>query len=800
LAAELLEPLIPGLQVIEDLRERLTYVKWSRENLALLDQAARDLLQIVQDPPHYARIAATVSRLAQQTGACLSHGQLPQGVAREELLATLDDLCCNLPQADAWTMESRPRQGDRTAVLRGEILLLADHDMNILVVELEGAGFQVRRVNTFTELRDLLAETLPVAFIVDMDFSEGELFASFNMVADQDDRFDRKAPLFFISERSDLAARLEAVSAGGRAYFTKPVNIQALSEALYERLQAESLQGYRVLIVSDNPAEAQRLVNFLQHKAIVTQVVEQPLEVIRLLHRFQPQLLLLDLDIRTVNGVELAMAIRQHETFSELPMLILSAQVNLNPYLAELGAGGDDLLRKPVGAEYLLAAVTNRLHRARTLSYKLSHLGQKDTVTGLYNRRYFLEQLERAVAKNRSITVMLITLDNLRELEARDVNLADAVLEQVARRLQAGVEPGQQLARFGDAMFAVLLSGADREALLDTARTLRTALETEPYTVDSESLRLRTSVGISTAMAEEQDWPYLIQQADMACLIAREAGQESWRERIHVYNPQADWEATVLQRQRLLEEIQEALQQRRLSLVFQPIVSLRGDTTARYEALLRMRNQEGQELLPETVFGVVQNHRLGLLLERWVIANAIRLLRERQAHNQPTTLFVNISPAVLQDEAIVEWIKTALERTGIHPDQLVFEMAEANAEKHLPSLCRFVEAVRNLGCGFSLDRFNGGEVGRTLLGKLAVDYVKLDPHFVYDLSGDESKQQELQQLAQALEALQITTVASSIENLATLQALGSCGMNYVQGFFLQVPHTEMTYNFASGAS
>jgi diguanylate cyclase (GGDEF)-like protein len=798
-AADLLEePLISGLKTLKELQEQLLYVKWSRENFVLLEQGGRDLLKIVQELPPHAWLTDAVSRLLQQVGDCLKSGQLPQGVAREQLLAVLDELSGALLQVDARVAESPPRQADSTATLRGEIVLLAGHEANALVVELENLGFQVSRVNAFAELRTLPAEALPAAIIVDLDFSEGALLASFNMVAEQGDRLDRTAPLFFISERSDLAARLEAVSAGGRGYFTKPVNIQALSEVLYNRLQPETVQSYRVLIVSDNAAEAQWLVSTLEHKAIVTQVVAQPLEIIRWLHRLQPNLLLLDLDLGTVNGVELAIAIRQHEIFGDFPLLLLSARTNLHA-LAELGTGAEDLLRKPLSAEHLLAVVLNRLHRAQALSYKLSHLGQKDTVSGLYNRRYFLDQLERAVTKHRSSALMLITLDNLRELETRDVNLADVVLEQAARRLQAVVEPGQQVARFSDALLAVLLSGADREALLDTARAIRTALETEIYTVDSESIRLRTSVGISTARAEEKEWPQLIQQADIASLIAREAGQESWRERIHIYNPQIDWEATASQRQRLLEEIQDALQQRRLGLVFQPVVNLQGDTTARYEALLRMRNREGQELLPETVFGVVQNHRLGLLLERWVIANVIRLLRERQAHNPPTTLFVNLSPAALQDEAIVEWLKTALERTGIHPENLVFEMTEANAKKHLPALCRFVEAVRKLGCGFSLDRFNGGDGGRTLLEKLPVDYVKLDPHFFYDLSSDKSKQQELQQLAQALETLQITTVASSIENLATLQALGSCGMKNAQGFFLQAPHTEMTYNFGSGA-
>ncbi len=796
MAAELLEPLLPALKMLEGLREQLLYVKWSRETLSLLDQPTRELVQKVQDQPQYLWLAEPVARLAQDLSDYLGQGGLPPGVARERLLNALEGLSPVLRRADSKTSEHRPTAGMGMAPPSGEVAILAGPETNTLVVELENNGFRISRINTLSELRSRLAGAPPAAVIADMDYPEGALLASFNMVAQEHDRLDRRAPLIFVSERGDLAARLEAVSAGGKAYFTKPVNIQSLADYLYDSLQTEITSNYRVLLVQDNPEEASRLASLLKHRAITIELVTQPRELLCHLYRFQPHLVLLDLDLGTLNGMELAKAIRQHEGLAELPLLLLSVQPDLNPAMLELGSG-DELLRKPLGIDYLLPIVLNRLRRAQALSYKLRLMGQKDAVSGLYNRRYFLDQLERAVTKNRITAVMLITLDNLRELENKDVNLADTVLEQAAKRLQAVLEPGQLAGRFSDAMLAVLLSGADPDGLLATARTLRGVLEAEMYQVDNDAaVRLRTSVGIGTCRAEDGDLPRLIQQADMACHIARDAGPESWRERIHLYNPLADWEATVSQRQRLLGEIQEALQQRRLGLVFQPVVGLGGDTTARYEALLRMRNREGHELLPETVFGVVQNHRLGLLLERWVIGSAIRLLRERQAYNQPTTLFVNLSPAVLQDEAIAEWIKTALERTGVHPSHLVFEMTEANAQKYLPALCRFVGTVRQLGCGFSLDRFNGGEVGRTLLEKLTVDYVKLDPHFFRTLGSTPGKQQELQALVQELVGRQIAVVASSIENRAALQALRSYGMDYAQGFFLQAPDAEMSYDFA----
>jgi EAL domain-containing protein (putative c-di-GMP-specific phosphodiesterase class I) len=121
----------------------------------------------------------------------------------------------------------------------------------------------------------------------------------------------------------------------------------------------------------------------------------------------------------------------------------------------------------------------------------------------------------------------------------------------------------------------------------------------------------------------------------------------------------------IRHQQHLLEEIREAVQQQRMNLLFQPIVSLRGDTTERYEVLLRMRNREGWELLPETVFSLVKRHRIGMVLDRWVIAHSIRVLRERRAHGRSAILFINISPTILQDDELLNWLAGGLQKTGV---------------------------------------------------------------------------------------------------------------------------------------
>ena len=246
-----------------------------------------------------------------------------------------------------------------------------------------------------------------------------------------------------------------------------------------------------------------------------------------------------------------------------------------------------------------------------------------------------------------------------------------------------------------------------------------------------------------------------------------------------------------------MEEIREAVQQQRMTLLFQPIVSLRGDTTERYEVLLRMRNHEGWELLPETVFALVKRHRIGMVLDRWVIAHSIRVLRERQARRQSLILFINISPTILQDKELLNWLQGGLSKTGVPASSLVFEMTETSADLNKQALTPFLQGLKALGCGLSLDHFSGHERAQALVQLLKVDYVKLDGRFVQNLLNDKDRQQQLNQLARALATSGVTTVVTGIEDAMTLPALWSCGIDYVQGFFLQRPHTDMSYDFES---
>ncbi|MGB5065617.1 MAG: EAL domain-containing protein [Candidatus Competibacter sp.] len=811
------EPLIGKLKRIEDLAEKLVYIKWSREFFVLLLRATQDVLALARPQPEYHKVMVLAERLEQQIGECLDRGDLPKGAERERLIAVVDALCRAVPspggdpgQIDPitqkpaeprtvplfsrWDKSERPQPAASKALTQ-KLWLVAPDSANELARKFEQrGGFQVRRCANLTEVRALLAQAeQPVALIIDLDF-----------VADHQPLLEQiktlrqllapEAPLFFLADRSDIAARLDAVEAGGSGYFIKPVDIALLLEILDERVLKAS--DHRILIVDDAMLAAREIARWLDSRGMVTQVLAQPQQILQAIANFRPNLLILNLDLKEIDGLTLAQAIQQHELLRELPLILLSERADSGERLSATSLSGEALLGKSLNPELLFAAVSKRLRQRRGLYRKLSQLSNRDTVSGLYNRPYFLAHLERMLvtveANIQPVAIMLISLDNLRVVESHDVAAADEIVEQAAKRLQTALGTDPIAARFGNAVFTVLLSFTSQEALLATAHAVQGALETDAYPFNSEGFQLRTSIGISVATPALHEAAILIQQADMACGMARDSKDM----RILVQHGQsAEQEADHPRQRRLLEEIREAVQQQRMNLLFQPVVSLRGDTTERYEVLLRMRNHEGWELLPETVFSLVKRHRIGMVLDRWVIAHSIRMLRERQMRGHSAILFINISPTILQDDELPDWLSSGLQKTGVPAANLVFEITETTAELNRQALLPFLRKLKQLGCGLSIDHFSGHERAQALVQLLKADYVKLAPKFAQDLLNDKERQQQLGQMTRELAVLGVTTIITGVEDASNLPTLWSCGIDFVQGYFLQRPHTDMQYDF-----
>lgn len=789
--------MINHLKLIEDLWQKLYYVKWNAKSFAMLARLAQDMAKN-QPSGGDDSLSNLVAQLEQHVKSCLAVNGVPREPDRQRLTALIDALRHLLVVPGGHGSSDEPRTRPLLAP-QPEIFVISPEEKPPLVTKLEDSRYRVRHIANLTEAEERLNDRAPSAIILDVDFPEGAEAAT-ALIANLRAQVGLRSPVLFLSERNDMAARLEAVQAGSSAYFNKPINHDEVLTTLRELLLPQTSEGYyRVLIINDRPTEAWEMAGALEEEGITPRVLIQPLQVLQDIERFRPDLLLIDLDIKEISGTELTRVIAQHREYDILPMILLCFPSDTAHYLMNLDTPGASVLAKPVPTSHLCWEVKQRLRRARSLRVKLGGLTDNDAVSGLYNRGRFLLMLERAIEtlglRAKSLAVVFIMIDNLRTIrDSAGVAMADEVVGQAASRLRRILTHEQPAARFSDAIFTVMLPNLLGEPLLKLVRRLRDALETGFYKVGDQALLLRTNIGIALATDHSQDHLMLIQRADSACGLAREAKGE----RIHLHLPLAvpKPDQEVSSRGRMINQVREIFEHERLWLVFQPVASMRGDANERYEVLLRLRDSEGQELVPGSVFGVIHNHELGVTLDRWVIEQSIAMLKQRQS---TTTLFIKLLPVTLKDRTLSGWLRERLVQAGVEPQLIVFEVAESVAEHGVRDMFGFLSGIKQLGCGFCLDRFGRGADSLALLKNLGADYVKLDMYFVNNLAKEPSKQAQLRTLVESLELLGASTIVGGVEDVKAMPVLWSLGIDLIQGFFLQQPYREMSYDFSGAA-
>lgn len=272
------------------------------------------------------------------------------------------------------------------------------------------------------------------------------------------------APLMVVSERDDLQTRLLAVRAGADAFFPKPLNIGRLVETLDELTADQIPDPYRVLVVDDDSEQAQAYSLILNGAGIKTEIITEPLKVMELLSDFQPDLLLLDINMPSCSGLELATVIRQQEAFVQMPIVFLTADGSQTGRLSAMRTGADEFLTKPPQADLLLTSVLARAERSRALGSMISC----DSMTRLPNHTKIKEhletELERAKRQNQSVAFAMIDIDLFKKVNDTHGHLVgDHVIQALAQVLRQRLRKTDIVGRYGGEEFAAILPDTDGE-------------------------------------------------------------------------------------------------------------------------------------------------------------------------------------------------------------------------------------------------------------------------------------------------------------------------------------------------
>ncbi|MFT7684705.1 MAG: diguanylate cyclase (GGDEF)-like protein/PAS domain S-box-containing protein [Candidatus Azotimanducaceae bacterium] len=433
------------------------------------------------------------------------------------------------------------------------------------------------------------------------------------------------------------------------------------------------------------------------------------------------------------------------------------------------------------------------------LAARILEISSQDLLTGFYNRSHFSEQLDNAVDDasdgHESWSVFYISLDNFAQLRTgAGISNADIVLSDFASLIAQEVSEEHLLARFGDDVFTLLFKGGDKEAAAILAEQIRTKVESHLSEVDGKSYQMTVSIGLARISENTPSSEEIISRAHQAT-TSIDGGNGVNFYQIKQVTVGADGKAITSET--IKDMVRKAISNNSFKLMFQPIISLHGDDDEQFEVLLRLLDEEGNELYPGQFLGPAEDAGLLEKLDRWVILQSIKLLSVHRANGSKARLFINLTHKSMSDQTFLPWMSVALKAARLPSDALIFQIHENDATSYIKQATSFAKGMAKLHCKTSINHFGCSLNPFNLLKHLTPDFVKLDASFAQEVETSAEKKQALKDMVESLQATGVLTAIAGVESPIVLSTLWQAGINFIQGFYISPPLENMDYDFAS---
>lgn len=524
---------------------------------------------------------------------------------------------------------------------------------------------------------------------------------------------------------------------------------------------------------------------------------------------------LLDIMMPGMDGYEVSRLIHAHDEWADIPVIMITANATWQEKVAResFDAGAVDILFKPVRRVDLMPRIISalslkkerdlrksreqdletELSERRIIEARLQHLVNHDDLTGLCNRRRLEQQLEvvvlRARKGGRLSALLYIDLDHFKVINDAEGHAAgDRLLSEVANILRHEIGTSGLLARISSDEYTVLVEDITEVKALEIAEKLRHIMDQFQFTTNNHTYHIGASIGVATikpgdlASASE-----VLARADQACYVAKTHG----RNIVHLFNKEDTEMSNLRSAIHWVPLIRDALANNKFKLVFQPVLSLKDKSVPHYETLIRMVGDDGNLIAPNNFIPVAE--KMGLIhdIDLWVVNHAIDILRDLPEKFGNASLGINLSSYAFQDTTLLPMLKEKLEKTGVRPEKIVFEITETAAIANYSQTREMIMNIRQLGCRFALDDFGSGFSSFNYIKEFPVDFLKIDGAFITNLTSDPVDQTLVKSMIEIAKTLNKEIIAEFVENKDILDLLIQYGADFAQGYFIGKPLPEL---------
>ncbi|HUC92092.1 MAG TPA: EAL domain-containing protein [Paenibacillus sp.] len=486
---------------------------------------------------------------------------------------------------------------------------------------------------------------------------------------------------------------------------------------------------------------------------------------------------------------ELLLRRRIHEHLVERKPFQIEFRIILEADTVMWVYAAGEAVRRPDGRPIRMIGSFTDITMKKADEERIVRLAYHDMLTGLPNRLFFMERLERLMPECRRngswLAVLLMDLDRFKIInDTLGHQAGDKLLQHVADKIRLCIRPGDTIARLGGDEFVVLLSKVHGSAEVERIAGAIARQLADPLVEGGREIFTTASIGACLFPMHADSPEILIKHADMAMYKAKENG----RDQMVFYTP--DLSSLVEKRFLLGNNLRKAIERGELELHYQPQVDMHTGRVIGAEALLRWHSAEHGTVQPSDFIPLAEETGWIIPISVWVIREACdQIVRWREAGLPPLVVSVNISAQHFRLGDFSRWVKSVLDEKGVEPQSLGLEITETTAIQNMEHSAQMLRELAVLGLPIAIDDFGTGHSSLTLLKRLPIRMIKIDKSFTRDMTLDQDDAAIVKAVIAMSHSLGLSVIAEGVEMQSQVRHLRLLGCDYIQGFYIGRPMT-----------
>lgn len=444
----------------------------------------------------------------------------------------------------------------------------------------------------------------------------------------------------------------------------------------------------------------------------------------------------------------------------------------------------DEIGKLSQGFYKMAHALQNYLQEMENKNQQIFAFAYEDSLTGLPNRRQFIERMEQLIGEDREgFALLFIDLDRFRDInDTLGHSVGDELLTAVAKRLVEALPEADTIARLGGDEFTVIYkAGTGKEDLVEFVQRILHIYQT-PVLTSQNTFHITVSIGVSLFPGDGLSVDALLQAADTAMYAAK-------RQRKNHYQLfSRDMHEVIVRRTTLEQSLRTALEQEEFEIYYQPKVDTQSGAITGMEALLRWHSRELGRVSPAEFIPIAEETGLIIPLGIWVLRRVCKQNKMWQAAGlPPLRVAVNLSPKQFHQQSLVETIAEILEETELEACYLELEITEGALMDDTQQTIRILHSIKQLGIFISIDDFGTGYSSMEYLKRFPIDCLKIDKTFIDEIDCRTGQSAIIRAIILLGSSLSLKIIAEGVETQEQLEFLRSQHCDEIQGFYFYKP-------------